>query len=55
MKKMFKLFLSAFLVLSLTVVSEHTHDGYDSETETSCDVVLTGLGRPGPGEEDPSN
>lgn len=57
MKKMFKLLLSAFLLLTVTV-SGHVHDencGYNPETETGCiyDVDLTQF--PGPGEEDPSN
>lgn len=56
MKKMLKLLLSAFLLLTV-VISEHVHDencGYDPETETGCiyDVESTGLL---PGEEDPSN
>lgn len=57
MNKMLKLFLSAFLVLTVTVTCEHTHDekcGYDPETKTGCiyDVESIGLL---PGEEDPSN
>lgn len=57
MKKFLKLFLSAFLVLTV-VVSEHVHDencGYDPETETGCIYDLESAGFVPPGEEDPSN